>query len=312
MGRFSRDKRDIFYRLAKEKGYRARSAFKLLQIDRQFALFGQWGDSLKVRRAVDLCAAPGSWSRVLVDRLYDADKDASQVDPPRIVAVDLQAMTPMNGVLCIQGDITSQETACQIIDSFHGHRAELVVCDGAPDVTGLHDIDEYLQGQLLLSAMMIATHVLCPGGTFVAKIFRGRNVAFLYEQLCCLFERVSVAKPSCSRNSSLESFVVCQRFVGDPYMDMPLDVGGYIDVAALRGQSTSTTSGDGATAGPRRVAFVACDDVSDWAPEGQEIDADMSYPVESDEYIAPIAPPIEPPYQTSLNKQKTERRQQAE
>ena len=82
----------------------------------------------------------------------------------------------------------------------------------APDVTGLHDIDEYMQAQLLLSALNITTNTLKKGGTFVAKIFRGKNVSLLYSQLRCFFEEVTVAKPKSSRNSSIESFVVCRRY----------------------------------------------------------------------------------------------------
>ena len=272
MGRLSRDKRDIFYRLAKEKGYRARSAFKLLQLDAEFGLFAPGA----VTRAVDLCAAPGSWSQVLADKLYDEQQHTKRSQrlqaqgqavagaveacneeeedeelhttlnqPPQIVAVDLQPMAPIDGVLCMQGDITSVKTAESIVDQFQGHRAELVVCDGAPDVTGLHDVDEYLQGQLLLAAMLISTHVLCEGGTLVAKIFRGRNVGFLYAQLRLLFERVSVAKPSSSRNSSLESFVVCQNFIGGPrYTNLPLDIGGYINVQDYSSVASSSINTD--------------------------------------------------------------------
>lgn len=164
MGRLSRDKRDVFYRRAKEMGYRARSAFKLLQLDSEFHLFEG------VTRAVDLCAAPGSWSQVLADRVESTDEH------PNIVAVDLQPMAPIEGVLCLKGDITSYDTAREILKPFEDNkRAELVVCDGAPDVTGLHDLDEYLQAQLLLMAVKITTHVLVDGGTFVAKIFRGRH-----------------------------------------------------------------------------------------------------------------------------------------
>ena len=123
---------DIYYRKAKELGYRARSAFKLLQIDEEF-------DILRgVNHAVDLCAAPGSWSQVLARKLH-ADK-SPDADDVKIVAVDLQPMTPIKGVIQIQGDITTTETANKIIESFGGEKADLVVCDGAPDVTGLHDI----------------------------------------------------------------------------------------------------------------------------------------------------------------------------
>lgn len=233
MIRPSKDKTDTFYRRAKEAGYRARSAYKLLQIDSEFDIFGTRkrvsnDDNEKilvVHRAVDLCCAPGSWSQVLAERLcpngFSAVSDSEEV----IVAVDLQPMAPIPGVFCIQGDITSFETANQIIDKFKGKRAELVVCDGAPDVTGLHDIDEYVQSDLLLSAIKITTHVLCVGGTFVAKIFRGKDIALLQSQLRLLFHRVSIAKPNSSRSASIESFIVCQGFKNKDMFDFPLEKG---------------------------------------------------------------------------------------
>lgn len=109
----------------------------------------------------------------------------------RIVAVDLQEMAPIPGVVCLQGDITAQATAEQIIDNFKGDLADLVVCDGAPDVTGLHDLDEYMQAQLLLAAVNITTNILKKNGSFVAKIFRGKDVSLLYSQLRCFFEEVN-------------------------------------------------------------------------------------------------------------------------
>eukprot|EP00607_Mallomonas_marina_P000916 CAMPEP_0182438874 /NCGR_PEP_ID=MMETSP1167-20130531/86074_1 /TAXON_ID=2988 /ORGANISM="Mallomonas Sp, Strain CCMP3275" /LENGTH=154 /DNA_ID=CAMNT_0024632411 /DNA_START=67 /DNA_END=531 /DNA_ORIENTATION=+ len=142
MGRTSKDKRDIYYRKAKEIGFRARSAFKLMQIDDEYSLFEG------VQRVVDLCAAPGSWSQVLSNKLYANNEEAESMlksGHPKIVAVDLQEMAPIPGVICVQGDITAHSTAQQIISYFHGDLADLVVCDGAPDVTGLHDIDEYMQ-----------------------------------------------------------------------------------------------------------------------------------------------------------------------
>jgi tRNA (cytidine32/guanosine34-2'-O)-methyltransferase len=157
MGRLSKDKRDIYYRLAKEQGYRARSAYKLLQIDNEFHIFRG------VTRAVDLCAAPGSWSQVLVDQLstnreeqtHDGSTNEGETSAePTIVAVDLQPMAPIEGVKLLQGDITNMETAKAIIECFGTSKnAQLVVCDGAPDVTGLHDMDQALQGQLLLAAV---------------------------------------------------------------------------------------------------------------------------------------------------------------
>ncbi|XP_074926669.1 tRNA (cytidine(32)/guanosine(34)-2'-O)-methyltransferase [Chelonoidis abingdonii] len=203
MGRSSKDKRDIYYRLAKEEGWRARSAFKLLQLDEEFQLFEG------VRRAVDLCAAP-AWSQVLSRKLKGGAGEGPE--SVKIVAVDLQAMAPLPGVVQIQGDITKVSTAQEIIQHFEGQPADLVVCDGAPDVTGLHDIDEYIQAQLLLAALNITTHVLNKGGTFVAKIFRGKDVTLLYSQLRIFFPDVTCAKPRSSRNSSIEAFVVCRGY----------------------------------------------------------------------------------------------------
>lgn len=331
MGRLSRDKRDVFYRRAKESGYRARSAFKLLQIDEEFDIFGTQkasDGSCCVRRAVDLCAAPGSWSQVLADRLIHTGDDQQQQqqhkqkedgnndgsdegeEEVKIVAVDLQPMAPLPGVHCIQGDITSLETAQSIIRHFHGRRAELVICDGAPDVTGLHDIDEYVQGQLLLSAINITSHVLEDGGCFVAKIFRGRDVGLLYGQLRLLFNRVSVAKPSSSRNSSIESFVVCQGFKGGEFRDLPLE-GGFDHVDVARRGAGGLRDGDSVDLRSTIVPFVACGDLSGYtAPGGGVMDADKSYPLENTA-TAVVAPPIRPPYEKSIAKAKEARSKKA-
>ena len=193
--------KDVFYRRAKEEGWRARSAFKLMQLDAEFNVLAH------ARTAVDLCAAPGSWSQVLADRLPAGS---------RIVAVDLQEMAPIPGVDILKGDITSLATAEQVITSCGGDKVDLVVCDGAPDVTGLHDMDEYLQSQLLVAALNLAAFVLAPGGTFVAKIFRGKDVDLLYMQAEVFFANVTVAKPQSSRDSSVESFLVCRGFSVPP------------------------------------------------------------------------------------------------
>jgi len=277
MGRSSKDKRDIYYRLAKEEGWRARSAFKLIQIDEEFDIFKD------VTRVVDLCAAPGSWSQVLARKLNSGAEDSTA----KVVAVDLQAMAPIPGVLQLQGDITKVSTAQQIIGHFSGDQADLVVCDGAPDVTGLHDIDEYIQAQLLLAALNITTHVLKQGGTFVAKIFRGKDVSLTYSQLKIFFPLVTIAKPRSSRNSSIESFVVCQNYcppdayipnMNNPLLDHHYDV----DYNTLEGKNRII------------VPFLACGDLSGY-------DSDKTYPLKLSEdkdytYHEPTQGPIDPPY----------------
>lgn len=304
MGKTSKDKRDIYYRKAKECGFRARSAFKLLQIDDDYGLFEG------VSRVVDLCAAPGSWSQVLSNKLYANAEEAKfmlEANQPRVVAVDLQEMAPIPGVVCHVGDITSTDTAEQIVQHFRGDLADLVVCDGAPDVTGLHDIDEYMQAQLLLAALNITTNVLRPGGNFVAKIFRGRDVSLLYSQLRCFFEEVTVAKPKSSRNSSIESFVVCRRFRTPPGYVISMDT---LMLDHQYGDAIDTEQEKNGIVGPAAliVPFVACGDLS-----GFDYDPDKSYPLQlahdgEDEdtytYTDPVQPPIAPNYHSYLEKKR--------
>ncbi|KAI1356024.1 FtsJ-like methyltransferase-domain-containing protein [Xylaria sp. FL0043] len=260
MGKSSKDKRDAYYRLAKEQGWRARSAFKLLQLDEEFDLFAD------VTRVVDLCAAPGSWSQVLSRVLIKGEKfgrsawedreaefrqqmlgvfgsvkspvssAVAEIDPetetdqlkPRdnvkIVAIDLQPISPLPGIVTLRADITHPATVPLLLKALDpdydaktmsqqaAHPVDLVLSDGAPDVTGLHDLDIYVQSQLLFAALNLALCVLKPGGKFVAKIFRGKNVDVLYAQLKIFFEQVHVAKPRSSRASSVEAFIVCLNF----------------------------------------------------------------------------------------------------
>lgn len=279
MGRASKDKRDIYYRLAKENGWRARSAFKLLQINEEFNIFDG------VTKVVDLCAAPGSWSQVLSRELYKNQSDSNA----KIVAVDLQKMAPLDNVIQIQGDITKFETAEQIISHFKGEKADLVVCDGAPDVTGLHDIDEFIQAQLVLAALNITTNVLKISETskFVAKIFRGKDVTLLYSQLKMFFSKVTISKPRSSRNSSIEAFVVCEGYQPpvdyQPNMRNPLLDQKYSAYDELEGSTRVI------------VPFVACGDLN------TAFDSDKTYPlcIDGKEYnfYTPLVQPINPPYE---------------
>jgi tRNA (cytidine32/guanosine34-2'-O)-methyltransferase len=136
-------------------------------------------------------------------------------------------MAPIEGVIQVQGDITSINTATQIIDIFRracsattptaaavssssvpvsadDSKAQIVVCDGAPDVTGLHDIDIFVQSNLLLAALNITTHILMEGGTFVAKIFRGKDASTLYAQVCrSVSAKLCIREPLAFKSSTL-------------------------------------------------------------------------------------------------------------
>ena len=228
-----------------------------------------------VTKVVDLCAAPGSWSQVLSRRLANLEGTEGPEPQAKIVAVDLQLMAPIPGVIQLQGDITKTETAEKIISYFDGEHADLVVCDGAPDVTGLHDMDEYLQSQLLLAAFNITSHVLKPGGTFVAKIFRGKDMSLLYSQMRVFFPEVVLSKPRSSRNSSIEAFIVCQNYSPPegyiPTMKSPL-----LDPAFRVEDLTGVNS--------VVIPFVAAGSLSCF-------DSDMTYPA-GDVVLPPVQPPL--------------------
>ncbi|UZJ52906.1 hypothetical protein CBS101457_002226 [Exobasidium rhododendri] len=208
MGKSSKDKRDIYYRLCKAENYRARSAYKLIHLNEIFEFFHEGQ-----KHVIDLCAAPGSWSQVLTRYL---PSDA------KIVAVDLQPMAPLPGVVQIIGDITTLETSEAVQSALGEAKASLIVCDGAPDVTGLHSLDEFLQAQLLASALNITLQLLEKDGIFIAKILCRRTDAssmmldtssLLVAQLQTYFDQVDVVKPRSSRASSAEHFIVCRGFI---------------------------------------------------------------------------------------------------
>lgn len=274
MGRLTKDKRDVYYREAKIQGYRARSAFKLIQIDETLGLLDG------VRNVADLCAAPGGWSQVLAQRLLNVEDADSQ--KARIVAVDKYPMEPIEGVVQVEGDITHTSTAEAVLGHFGGERADLVVCDGAPDITFRVDFDEYVQHQLLLSELSLATMLLRPGGAFVAKVFRGENIGTMYAELQRFFSDVICCKPRASRNSSQEVFVACRGFV--PQSDSP---------RFERNCDTCTALS---------VRFVACG-----GPDA--LDSDRSYPISADhKLLKPLAPPIDAPFREALEDKEGRRR----
>jgi 23S rRNA (uridine2552-2'-O)-methyltransferase len=186
---------DPYFQQAKAAGYRARSAFKLLQIQEKFKIL-QSG-----QRVLDLGAAPGSWSQV-----------ASQIVGPsgQVVAVDLQAIDPLPGVLTIEGDMTSAEIQAQILEAVGGS-VHVVISDAAPSSTGIKLRDHVLSVELVRTALALSQQVLRPGGDLVAKVYEGEDLPGLIVDLRQAFEKVKPHYPAATRREGREVFLVCQR-----------------------------------------------------------------------------------------------------
>jgi len=188
---------DPYVQEAKRRGYRSRAAFKLVEL----------ADKDRLLRpgivAVDLGSAPGSWCQVLRERLGPGG---------RIVAVDVLPMDPVAGVAFVQADFSTDEGLAAVAGALDGRRADLVLSDMAPNLSGIDAVDQARSVGLADLALAFAVDHLQPGGDFAVKVFQGSGLAEFERSMRERFAKVYVRKPRASRDRSREVFLVGKGF----------------------------------------------------------------------------------------------------
>ena len=187
---------DPFVALAKQKGYRSRASFKILEIDNKFKIFK------KNYKVLDLGSAPGGWSQVI----------SQKVGKDNILAVDILDMQPLTGVNFIKQDFLAPEAEQIILNEIGGEKYNVVMSDMAANTTGNKNIDHIRTSALVEEAYNFALKVLKEDGTFIAKVFQGGTEPELFKNMKQNFKTVKHFKPKSSRKESVEIYVVAQGF----------------------------------------------------------------------------------------------------
>ena len=190
----NKQRRDIYVRRSKVDGYRARSAYKLIEIDEKFKIFK---NALSI---VDIGAAPGSWSQYV----------SKVIKNGKVISIDMKLMEPISNTIQIQADFTEKETQ-QKIKNILSTKADVVMSDMAVNTTGIKNIDSIQTGELCKEAMFFAKDLMKENGYFISKIFMGGTFNEIVAEGKKYFKEVKVFKPKSSRKDSKESFIICRK-----------------------------------------------------------------------------------------------------
>ena len=190
----NKQRRDTYVRQSKVDGYRARSAYKLIEIDEKFKIFK---GGLTV---IDIGAAPGSWSQYA----------SKVVKNGKIVSIDLKEMEPIDNTFQIKGDFTEVHTQ-QKIKELLTNKSDIVMSDMAVNTTGIKNIDSIQTGELCKEAMIFSRDIIYKKGFFISKIFMGGSFNEIVQLGKKIFREVKVFKPKSSRKDSKESFIICKN-----------------------------------------------------------------------------------------------------
>ena len=190
---------DMWVKKSREDGYRSRASYKLIELDKKDRIFrpGQV--------VVDLGAAPGGWSQVAVEQVGEQG---------RVIASDILGISPIAGVEFVQGDFTDLSVLEELLELLGDRRADVVISDMAPNMSGMAAVDIPSAMGLVELALDMAQQVLRPGGVFAAKVFQGEGFEALLSEMRKSFTTVVSRKPDSSRARSREIYQVCKGFKG--------------------------------------------------------------------------------------------------
>ena len=201
---YQENKRDPWRRDARSKGYRARSAYKLKQIQDRFGLMRE-GDAI-----LDIGCHPGGWTQVAVE---EAGLQGL------VIGVDILTTSAIDGAEVIVGDITQPETIERIMEILDGRGLNTVISDISPRLTGRYDTDQAISLELSTMALDVASVLLAPGGGFVTKVFQGAGIEGLVGAAKQRFSSVGRFAPTASRSASSETYLICQNKLPKPRGD---------------------------------------------------------------------------------------------
>ena len=190
----NKQRRDIYVRQSKVDGYRARSAYKLIEIDEKFKIFkgGMF--------VLDIGAAPGSWSQYV----------SKVVKNGKVISIDLKSMEEIKNTIQVKGDFTDPNVQKKI-KAYLNKGLDVVMSDMAVNTTGIQNLDAIQTGELCKEAMIFSKDVISKNGFFISKIFMGSTFNEIVALGKLIFKEVKVFKPQSSRKDSKESFIICKK-----------------------------------------------------------------------------------------------------
>jgi len=192
----NKQRRDIYVRQSKVDGYRARSAYKLIELDEKFKIF-KGGINV-----IDIGAAPGSWSQYA----------SKVIKNGKLISIDLKPMDKIEHTIQIKGDFTELSTQNQIKEILT-KKIDVIMSDMAVNTTGIKNIDAIQTGELCIEAMLFSKDIISEKGFFISKIFMGSSFNEIVALGKKIYKEVKVFKPKSSRKDSKESFIICKNLI---------------------------------------------------------------------------------------------------